>query len=218
RLIEKKKKSCSPNLQLEQYADQSLMKNAIKTSEESWIEQQMLEDKKRATDWEATNEAIEEQVARESYLQWLRDQEKQARQPRKASATCSSATAAASSGLEEWSARSPRQRSSAPSPENPDPSHSDPAAKPPSPAGAPLALSKPPSPCAPGTPTSSSLVSLYPALGYRAIMQDMSPTAFGLTDWEDDEILASVLAVSQQEYLDSMKKNAMHREPSPDSS
>ncbi|XP_067880407.1 OTU domain-containing protein 5-A [Heterodontus francisci] len=61
-------------------ADQSLMKNAIKTSEESWIEQQMLEDKKRATDWEATNEAIEEQVARESYLQWLRDQEKQARQ------------------------------------------------------------------------------------------------------------------------------------------
>ncbi len=63
-----------------QFADQSLMKNAITTSEESWIEQQMLEDKKRATDWEATNEAIEEQVARESYLQWLRDQEKQARQ------------------------------------------------------------------------------------------------------------------------------------------
>ena len=58
------------------------MKSAIKTSEESWIEQQMLEDKKRATDWEATNEAIEEQVARESYLQWLRDQEKQARQVR----------------------------------------------------------------------------------------------------------------------------------------
>lgn len=59
-----------------QYADQSLMKHAIMTSEESWIEQQMLEDKKRATDWEATNEAIEEQVARESYLQWLQDQEK----------------------------------------------------------------------------------------------------------------------------------------------
>uniref|UniRef100_A0AAY4C6S3 ubiquitinyl hydrolase 1 n=1 Tax=Denticeps clupeoides TaxID=299321 RepID=A0AAY4C6S3_9TELE len=210
------------------YADQSLMKNAIKTSEESWIEQQMLEDKKRATDWEATNEAIEEQVARESYLQWLRDQEKRARQPRKASATCSSATAAASSGLEEWSARSPRQRSSAPSPENADPPHPDTAAKPPSPAGAALTMSKPPSPCAPGPsnqgcagpdrPTSSSLVSLYPALGYRAIMQEMSPTAFGLTDWEDDEILASVLAVSQQEYLDSMKKNVMHREPSPDSS
>eukprot|EP00064_Thunnus_orientalis_P011483 superscaffoldBa00001660_g11514 len=110
------------------------MKSAIKTSEESWIEQQMLEDKKRATDWEATNEAIEEQVARESYLH------------------------------------------------NQSRHH----------------------------------------LEYRAIMQEMSPTAFGLTDWEDDEILASVLAVSQQEYLDSMKhqSTAMHRErePSPDSS
>lgn len=44
----------------------------------------------------------------------------------------------------------------------------------------------------------------------------------GLTDWEDDEILASVLAVSQQEYLDSMKhqSSSMHREreTSPDSS
>lgn len=200
------------------YADQSLMKNAIKTSEESWIEQQMLEDKKRATDWEATNEAIEEQVARESYLQWLQDQEKQARQPRKASATCSSATAAASSGLEEWSARSPRQRSSAPSPENPDPSHSHPdvSTKPPSPAGAALILPKPPSPCAPG-PSNQTGVGRH-HLEYRAIMQEMSPTAFGLTDWEDDEILASVLAVSQQEYLDSIKKNSMHREPSPDSS
>ena len=60
-------------------------------------EQQMMEDKIKATDWEATNEAIEEQVwsltaliqdpgienllllqvARESYLQWLAEQEKQ---------------------------------------------------------------------------------------------------------------------------------------------
>ncbi|XP_036596546.1 OTU domain-containing protein 5 isoform X2 [Trichosurus vulpecula] len=227
------------------FADQSLMKNAIKTSEESWIEQQMLEDKKRATDWEATNEAIEEQVARESYLQWLRDQEKQARQvrgqaqvrfnpvgihcpfsqPRKASATCSSATAAASSGLEEWSSRSPRQRSTAPSPEQQD-LHPELGPKPPSPGHA-LTLAKPPSPCAPG-PSSQSvtggdratspLVSLYPALECRALIQQMSPSAFGLNDWDDDEILASVLAVSQQEYLDSMKKNTVHRDPPPDKS
>ncbi|XP_044162401.1 OTU domain-containing protein 5 isoform X3 [Bufo gargarizans] len=169
------------------YADQSLMKNAIRTSEESWIEQQMLEDKKRATDWEATNEAIEEQVARESYLQWLRDQEKQARQPRKASATCSSATAASSSGPEEWSSRSPRQRSTAGSPEHPD-AHAEQPAKPSSP-GTTLVLAKPPSPCAPG-----------------------------LNDWDDDEILASVLAVSQQEYLDTVKKSALRRDPSPDHS
>ncbi|XP_034392252.1 OTU domain-containing protein 5-A isoform X2 [Cyclopterus lumpus] len=205
------------------YAEQTLMKSAIKTSEESWIEQQMLEDKKRATDWEATNEAIEEQVARESYLQWLQDQEKQARQPRKATATCSSATAAASSGPDDWSTRSPRQRDCDPSHSHSH-SHSDlltaPSThnKPPSPAGAALILSKPPSPCAPG-PSNQSRHNLE----YRAIMQEMSPTAFGLTDWEDDEILASVLAVSQQEYLDSMKHQSsasMHRErePSPDSS
>ncbi|XP_041428030.1 OTU domain-containing protein 5-B isoform X1 [Xenopus laevis] len=207
------------------HAEQSLMKSAIRTSEESWIEQQMLEDKKRATDWEATNEAIEEQVARESYLQWLRDQEKQARQPRKASATCSSATAAACSGLEEWSGRSPRQRSTAGSPEQPD-VHAELCMKPPSP-GAALTLGKPPSPCAPGPSNqmsagadraTSPLVSLYPALECRAIMQHMSPTAFGLKDWDDDEILASVLAASQQEYLDTMKKSTLRRESSPDHS
>ena len=39
----------------------------------------MLEDKLRATDWEATNEAMEEAVARESYLEWLKDCEKRSR-------------------------------------------------------------------------------------------------------------------------------------------
>lgn len=39
----------------------------------------MLEDKIRATDFEATNDAIEEQVAHESYLQWLRDNEKRSK-------------------------------------------------------------------------------------------------------------------------------------------
>lgn len=71
-------------------------------------------------------------------------------QPRKASATCSSATAATSSGFEDWGCRSPRQRSSAPSPEHPGPAHPEPSVKPPSPAGASLVLPKPPSPCAPG--------------------------------------------------------------------
>ena len=36
----------------------------------------MLEDKLRTTDWEATYEAVEDAVARESYLQWLKDCEK----------------------------------------------------------------------------------------------------------------------------------------------
>ncbi|CAG9766633.1 unnamed protein product [Ceutorhynchus assimilis] len=37
------------------------------------IEQTMFEDKLKATDWEATNEEIEEQTARESYRQYLQD-------------------------------------------------------------------------------------------------------------------------------------------------
>jgi OTU domain-containing protein 5 len=52
------------------------MNDAIKTSEEHHIEKQMLDDKLKATDWEATNEEIMELVARESYLQWLKDNEK----------------------------------------------------------------------------------------------------------------------------------------------
>lgn len=56
-------------------ADRSLLEKAIQFSEEDAIEKAMLEDKLLASDWEATNEAIEEQVARESYLEWLRENE-----------------------------------------------------------------------------------------------------------------------------------------------
>lgn len=36
----------------------------------------MLEDKIKATDWEATDEQLAELAARESYLQWLNDNQK----------------------------------------------------------------------------------------------------------------------------------------------
>jgi OTU domain-containing protein 5 len=42
----------------------------------------MLEDKLRETDWELTQDTIEEQVARESYLQWLQEQDKLAKMSR----------------------------------------------------------------------------------------------------------------------------------------
>lgn len=51
----------------------------------------MLEDKIRATDWEATNEAIEEQIARESYLEWLHENELRSRK-KKNSATSATST------------------------------------------------------------------------------------------------------------------------------
>ena len=57
-------------------ADRNLLGQAVKASEQDLVEKTMLEDKIKATDWEVTNEAIEEQVARESYLQWLRDNER----------------------------------------------------------------------------------------------------------------------------------------------
>lgn len=34
------------------------------------------------------------------------------------------------------------------------------------------------------------------------------PTSAGLSEWEDDRVLAAALAASQQEYIDSLKKNA----------
>jgi len=37
----------------------------------------MLEDKLKSTDWDATFNSIEEAVARESYLLWLKEQENQ---------------------------------------------------------------------------------------------------------------------------------------------
>merc|ERR1719427_1675580 len=96
-------------------ADRNLMQDATRVSERSHIEQTMFEDKIKETDWEATNEAIEEQVARESYLQWLQDQEKAARQGQKshtrsATATSASCSSSSLSGIKGASSggRSPR--------------------------------------------------------------------------------------------------------------
>lgn len=56
-----------------------VMESAMRNSETDALEKAMLEDKIRATDWEATSEALEEQVARESYLEWLRENERRRR-------------------------------------------------------------------------------------------------------------------------------------------
>ena len=54
----------------------------------------MFEDKLKTTDWEATNEAIEEQIARESYLQWCRENLRKSRAVATSTATSTSAEAA----------------------------------------------------------------------------------------------------------------------------
>ena len=55
--------------------DQRHFKAAVQQSEDTLIEQAMMEDKLKATDFEATNEEIEEQVARESYITWIKENE-----------------------------------------------------------------------------------------------------------------------------------------------
>ncbi|XP_050314746.1 OTU domain-containing protein 5-A [Anthonomus grandis grandis] len=72
--------------------DRRRVHDAVRASEQLLIEQTMLEDKLKATDWEATNEAIEEQVARESYIQYFRDTEKRLKQQGHPLASGSSST------------------------------------------------------------------------------------------------------------------------------
>lgn len=77
------------------YKPESQTREAIRLSEQLEIEKTMFEDKLKTTDWEATNEAIEEQIARESYLQWCREnmQNVQKSSPNSTSSTVTSAEA-----------------------------------------------------------------------------------------------------------------------------
>ncbi|XP_077994967.1 OTU domain-containing protein 5-B-like [Glandiceps talaboti] len=245
-------------------ADKNLMKDAAKMSEEWHIEETMLEDKLRATDWEATNEAIEEQIARESYLQWLRDNEKRARKETSAcsaSATCVSDCATSSNWWDSVSTsgecsqqqqqqqqqqqrrnggHSPLSRNSnhgspphspvereVNDPRQQSPLHSNVGSPPPittensmipsfgspgstSPAGSPRGA------CGPASPQQISSTAALEALQQgecSTIVRQLSPSHFGLSEWDDDEaILASVLAASQQEYFENLKKSASGRD------
>ncbi|XP_070559838.1 OTU domain-containing protein 5-like [Ptychodera flava] len=244
-------------------AEKNQMRDAAKMSEAWHLEEAMLEDKLKATDWEATNEAIEEQIARESYLQWLRDNEKRARKEEtsscSASATCVSDGATSSNWWDSVSTseensqqqqqqqqqqqrhsrtsnhssppQSPIQRDaseqrqlsplhtsvSSPGPvvtENSMiPSLSSPTSV--SPAGSPRGA------CAAASPrpsTAANAVSALESIQQQQecssfVTEQLSPAHFGLSEWDDDDaILASVLAASQQEYFDSLKKSAGGRD------
>ncbi|XP_017875487.1 OTU domain-containing protein 5-A isoform X5 [Ceratina calcarata] len=158
-------------------ADRQLVSDAVRQSEELQIEQfssseqTMLEDKIKATDWEATNEAIEEQVARESYLQWLRDNEMRK----------------AVSDSVRYNKRSPQHQ---PQTQASAISHLT--------ADYETKLPQEPMPGSSKEAHASPDISLFNRL---------PPEVFGLTDWEDSDILTQVLATSQQEYLDSLKQS-----------
>ena len=74
------------------FAEKSLVEKALHISEQQQLEQAMLEDKIRATDWEATNEAIEEQIARESYVEWLKENEMRCNKMKKSASATSTTT------------------------------------------------------------------------------------------------------------------------------
>ncbi|XP_033744757.1 OTU domain-containing protein 5-like [Pecten maximus] len=200
-------------------AEKNLMGDAVKQSEKFHLEKCMLEDKLRETDWEVTQETIEEQVARESYLQWLRDNETQARRqdtPKSASATCSSSSDAMylNTPSELRVGRSPRARS------NPNSAQNSPQR--------PECLDQAsPQPTLPtigaGSPKPQNDRSMLGATGggvqgamggnpdfeeTSSLMNQYPSNMFGYTEWNEDDILAQVMAQSQQEYFDSLKKHA----------
>lgn len=186
-------------------AELQLMSEATHCSEQLHIEQTMLEDKLRATDWEATDEMLSEQVARESYLQWLKDNEKR----NKSSSGCSSSTFTGS--------RSPR--------------HHGVRSSPPSAAGRAERCSPLASPRQrPSTSFTSATATVtresqervdacpdagpsrdlgFPLLETASFIDQLPPHLLGLSEWEDADVLARVLAKSQQEYLDTLKASSL---------
>ncbi|XP_071439005.1 OTU domain-containing protein 5-B [Hetaerina americana] len=100
-------------------ADTNLMKEAVRQSEECVIEQAMLEDKLMATDWEATDEVLTEQAARESYIQWLKDNEKRHKTMQRASAATTSATVTSAENRPTKSGLNQRLKENSPEPHRP---------------------------------------------------------------------------------------------------
>ncbi|XP_068206851.1 OTU domain-containing protein 5-B isoform X2 [Palaemon carinicauda] len=233
-------------------AEKNLMKEATRQSENVVLEQAMLEDKIRATDFEATSEAIEEQVAHESYLQWLRENEKRSKgqrsptspsgsgasdrcsrgrsspllqSPQPESSSGSSRSSPRSNDLARLSPRgsmSPRGSSSprgSTSPRSSMSSHGSSSSRGSSSPRGSTSSSKSSSgqemdPAIPGSskdpmPSSSGYSSLsdFELNETASFLNQLPPDMFGLSEYSNAEadILAQVLAASQQEYLDSLK-------------
>ena len=220
-------------------AEKNLMGDAVQQSENTHIEKCMLEDKLKETDWEVTQETIEEQVARESYLQWLMDNQNRAKthtSTRSASATCTSclpsatctsclpsATCSSSCDLvyndkpsssEMRMGRSPRNRSNPNSQQNSPqqvdiPEHHSPKLGDLGRTGSPKVHPEPESMDATTIGLSQGAVGgIFEFDETSSLMNQQSSMLSGYQDWDEDDILAQVLAQSQQEYLDSLKKNS----------
>nr|XP_023023891.1 OTU domain-containing protein 5-B [Leptinotarsa decemlineata] len=226
--------------------DRRRFNDAIRASEELLIEQTMLEDKIKATDWEATNEAIEEQVARESYIQYFRDTEKRLKAEGHPLASGSSSTITSSmvssprcSRRGSVSPKGGQSPKASPSTKN---SHS-PLASPRTSFGTSSGMSfisecsnidNVPPPYVPTKEEEALAKRLYNSprriveqsenLGFNKenfsgdFKQQAGPSTvvndLGFDDF-DQEIMAQVLAESQQTYLDELKHKSKKRHGSP---
>ncbi|GIY59449.1 OTU domain-containing protein 5 [Caerostris darwini] len=201
--------------------NKTLVSDAIRASENLELEQAMLEDKLRATDWEATNEAIEEQIARESYLEWLRDNELRSRSknvaPSATATSCSSLIDGYSGSMSPQSnrvlSRSRCSNSASSSPKISDSHSNEKESKSPLAGtssfndGVYNAYDKPQENAGTSASSSGNNGEQFALVETASFLNQLPPSIFGLSDWEDSGILAKVLAESQQEYIDSFKRN-----------
>lgn len=64
------------------HAQESLIVTALRESEDTHIDQTLLEEQLVSTDWEATQEELIKQITRESYREWLCERDPQVKENR----------------------------------------------------------------------------------------------------------------------------------------
>jgi len=179
-------------------ADKAQVTAAMAQSDNILTEQQMMEDKIKATDWEATNEAIEEQVARDSYLQWLGEQEKAKRGRNPPAATVTSGQVSPRGGTSGAGAGGSSPRGGirgCGSPQAGCSSQPDSQGR-----------DSPKPGSSRSKPTDHGLGPGFHLRETASFLNGLPPDLFGIEEWGEDAVLSQVLAASQQEYLDSLKK------------
>ncbi|ESN96632.1 hypothetical protein HELRODRAFT_68163 [Helobdella robusta] len=216
-------------------ADKNLVRDAVRQSEDCHIEQTMLEDKLRETDWELTQETIEEQVARESYLQYIKDQNLFASAKASPRATCSSTNDPTNlqqpqkhqqQHLHMWwennsaASNSPTSILDTPkrflkkSSEHGDSPKREDSQSPKSPLYQCSSSSTQQNAAATKNSGNSHNDDGVGAVGgvfdeTASLMNELPPQLFGLSEWdEEDTMLARVIAESQQQYLNDLKMAA----------
>lgn len=192
-------------------ADKQVLMEAIRASEQTELEKQMLKDKLMASDWEATNEALEQQVAQESYLEYVRENEKRSRKRGQRNGTSSSSqggesprgSASPKSGRTSPKVGCSHQGTSTQLKTSPRNSPRLATVKEEVSCSSPQAGSSGATADAKSTTSSSKD---FPSIQETAsFMNNFPPEMFGLEDY-DDSVLARVLAESQEEYFRQMKK------------